>query len=89
MMTKKLTKAQLKEMVGREIRKQLDAKKNKPVKEGLAVDEDEYFRMKGGLEKDISKAFYMLQKAIDAIYDEEDAIDIIEEAMEILGRHVR
>lgn len=80
----KLTKTQLKEMVDREINKQLN--------EGMAVDEKHYFELKARHERDFKKILELADRLEDLIYDEdhfEDPFDLLDEIKALAGKHIR
>jgi len=82
----KLTKTQLKEMVGREIGKQLD--------EGFGIDENQYYELKKRLEGDFLEIYRLTDRLENALYhendeDAEDPLDLVEEIKNLAGEHVR
>lgn len=81
----KITKAQLKEMIRQEAKRQT-AKVS--LNEGFAVDEGEYFKLKARMEKDFAQILSLAEDAELAAIDDE-ALDAIMQIIEIAGRHVR
>lgn len=79
----KLTKTQLREMISGEV--------NKLLSEGMAVDENEYFRMKAKLVRDFTKIYELVEQLEDAMYDEDTMLpeDLVDQIRNIAGRHVR
>lgn len=88
----KLTKSELKEMVAREIKNQLNEGENKDLNEGMAVDESHYFELKKKCEKDFSQVYDLAQRLEDMMYDDdpmEDPMDLIEQLQALAGKWMR
>lgn len=83
----KLTKTQLKEIVTREIGKQLD--------EGMADLEQDAFQLKSllyRLEKDFGKIYELAQQLNNIMYDDDaldDPSDLLDQIVTIAGQHIR